>query len=103
MKKQKTKAVEPLRLEIQADGSRAGLYEGRLLVVGFEWSDSVNGFNLSGVNDRWFKLITENKAFRYYLDGVIKVLEDYRGEALKVAAMKLASETAMSGFLFVGD
>lgn len=103
MAKQKTKAAEPLRLEIQADGSRAGLFEGRLLVIGFEWSDSANGFNLSGVNDSWFKLITDNKAFRYYLDGVIKILEEYRREALKVAAMKSASEIAMSGFLFVGD
>lgn len=90
-----------LRLEIQQDGSRAGLYEGRLLVIGFKWREEVRAFDMIGSTKRWEDLILHNHALQYYLNRVLELLAAYREEALKLAAQRKVIEDSMSGFLSV--
>lgn len=92
---------DSLRLEIQQDGSRAGLYEGRLLVIGFNWREDVRAYDIIGSTKRWEDLILHNHALQYYLNRVLELLTAYREEALKLAAQRKVIEDSMSGFLSV--
>lgn len=90
-----------LRLEVQQDGNRAGLYEGHFLVIGFKWREEVRAFDMIGSTKRWDDLILHNHALHYYLNRVLELLTAYRQEALKLAAQRKVIEDSMSGFLSV--
>lgn len=90
-----------LRLEIQQDGNNAGLYEGRLLVIGFKWREDLRAYDIIGSTKRWEDLILHNHALHYYLNRVLELLSAYREEALKLAAQRKVIEVSMSGFLSV--
>lgn len=90
-----------LRLEIQPDGNAAGLFEGRFLVLRFKWRENLKVFEMIPINKTWDYLITHNDALRYYLDYVLGRLQDYRKEAVILAAMKAGIEGALSGYLSI--
>lgn len=94
---------ECLRLEIQQDGHAAGLYSGRLLVIGFKWKEAVKAYEIIGSTREWEDLIIHNKTLQYYLNRVLEVLEAYRVDASRLAGQRKAAEDSLSGFLCIGE
>ena len=94
---------ECLRLEIQQDGNNAGLFSGRLLVIGFKWKEAAKAYDISGSTKEWEDLISHNHTLQYYLNRVLELLTAYREEALKLAAQRKVIEDSLSGFLCIGE
>ena len=87
---------EPLRLEIGPDGSKAGLYKGNLLVIGFKWIETDQVFEIITINNYYEDLMLHDKTMQGYLNDVLQNLSIYKKEAEKLFALKKGLEEISS-------
>ena len=85
-----------LRLEISLDGSRAALYEGKLLVYGFKFRETDRVFDIIAINKHYEDLMIHNLTMQGYLNGVLEHLLLYKKEADKLSSLKKGLEEVYS-------